>query len=62
MESNTKDMRELMVEIGKLHQQMLSLQKELEKIRKSDNKLYDGTDFAISNSKLEPSNINFIIN
>lgn len=62
MESNIKDMRELMVEIGKLHQQMLSLQKELEKIRKSDNKLYDGTDFAISNNKLEPSNINFIIN
>lgn len=53
--------QELILEIGKLHKEMVSLQKELKSLRNYDTNIYSGTDFAISSKKLKPSNIEFIL-
>ena len=61
MESKSKDIRELIAEIGKLHQQMLSLQEQLHKLRNYDTDIYNGTEFAITSSKLKPDNIKYVL-
>lgn len=53
--------QELILEIGKLRKEMLSLQTELKSLRNYDTNIYNGTDFAISSKKLKPSNIEFIL-
>lgn len=61
MELKSKDIRSLILELGKIHKDMVSLQKELNHLRNLDNKIDLGTNIAISSNKLKPKDINYKI-
>lgn len=61
MESNSNDIKDLIIKIGELHKEMVSLKKDLENIRVKESEINLGTNIAISNSKLKPNDIKFTI-
>lgn len=57
MELKSEDIQELLVRLGELKKEVVSLKVRLDELRKNDTKVYNGIDFAITNSRLKPNNI-----